>query len=376
MNPLITHADMLSPYGDGTAACYEGLLAGRSAIRATDGFNAARFVSDQAALVPELAPDGRSRLMGMLGPLLRRMAPAVPTDAAVLLATTTGEVELLDGGADAEASRPAKLLPVVRELTGAQGPAAVVSAACISSAAALARAGEMMRAGRIEAALVVGCDAVSELVFSGFSTLMALSPRPARPFDRDRDGLTLGEGVAGVVLISPERARREGRPALARLLGWGLSADANHMTGPSRDGGGLALAIRAALRSAGLAPGRIGSICAHGTGTVYNDAMEMKALRRVFGEARLPVYSVKGGTGHTMGTAGLLEALVAAHALAEGVAPPTVGLEAPDDDAAGWVSLGPRELPPDAPALSVNAGFGGVNSAVIIAGAGEVTDGA
>jgi len=371
MNPVIVQASMNTPYGLGRSACWKGLLAGTSAIRATDRFSNRQFISDKAALVPDLGSSQRSRALNILAPVLAEMRPATPPDAALLLATVTGEVDLLErsvtnGSPQAEASHPRRLLAATRELTGVVGPGAVISSACISSCAAVAQAADMIRTGRAEAVLVVACDAVSEFVFAGFSTLMALSSQPAMPFDRDRDGLTLGEAAAAALIMNPDRAKRENRPVLAEVLGWGLSADANHMTGPSRDGAGLARAIELALKVAKLPPDQVQSVNAHGTATVYNDAMEIKALRLIFGDHAIPVYAIKGGTGHTTGAAGLLEILIAAESLHAGVVPPTVGTQEPDEDAAGWITLQPTEISNARIALSINSGFGGVNGAVVL----------
>jgi 3-oxoacyl-[acyl-carrier-protein] synthase II len=371
MNPVIVEADMVTPYGRGLAACWDGLLSGASAIRPTERFGAARFLSDKAALVPNVESGDGSRVRGLLKPLLQGLRPVTPSDTAVLLATTTAEMDLLErniltGSPEADASRPQHLLTAVGDMLGAEGPSEVVSSACISSAAAVARAADMIRTGRREAAVVVGCDAVSEFVFAGFSTLMALSPDAARPFDRDRDGLTLGEAAVAALIMNSERAKRESRRILAEVLGSGLSCDANHMTGPSRDGAGLARAIGLALDSAGLSRDQVALVNAHGTGTVYNDAMEMKAFRTVFGDRVVPTYSIKGGVGHTMGAAGLLEILVTAESLRQGVAPASLGLREPDEDAAGWVVEEATEMPGACIGLSVNSGFGGVNSAVVL----------
>jgi 3-oxoacyl-[acyl-carrier-protein] synthase II len=139
------------------------------------------------------------------------------------------------------------------------------------------------------------------------------------------------------------------------------------MTGPSRESEGLVLAISKALASAGAAPGDVGFISAHGTGTVYNDQMEMRAFRSVFKGAKRPVYSIKGGIGHTMGAAGLVEMIIALRALKERIVPPTVNLTEPDDDARGWVSGGQQAFRAGAFALVTNAGFSGVNTALVLA---------
>jgi 3-oxoacyl-[acyl-carrier-protein] synthase II len=223
-----------------------------------------------------------------------------------------------------------------------------------------------------DAVLVVAGDSVTEFVMAGFSTLMALDPEGARPFDRNRRGLTIGEAAGFALLMNENRARREGRPVLGEIAGWGLTNDANHMTGPSRDGGGLARAIRKALQMSGLAPAAIQSISAHGTGTSYNDAMEMKAFRQVFGASgTVPTYSVKGGIGHTMGAAGLVEALIAFESLRQRTVPPTVNLRQADEDAAGWATTQATATGRAAATLSTNSGFGGINVALVLKPAGN-----
>jgi len=140
---------------------------------------------------------------------------------------------------------------------------------------------------------VVACDSITEFIFSGFSSLMALDSEPARPFDKNRAGLNVGEAAAYALLMS--KHGRHGEPSCSRdNSGLGLSDDANHMTGPSRESEGLILAVSKALTSAGIGPDDVGCISAHGTGTVYNDAMEMRAFHAVFQQRERPVYSLKG----------------------------------------------------------------------------------
>jgi 3-oxoacyl-[acyl-carrier-protein] synthase II len=194
---------------------------------------------------------------------------------------------------------------------------------------------------------------------------MALDKDMARPFDRNRGGLSLGEAAAFTLLMSEERASREGRAPLARVSGWALTGDANHITGPSRDGSGLALALQAALRSAEIPAEEVGSICAHGTGTPFNDSMEMKAFKTVFEAGALPTYSLKGGIGHTMGTAGLVDIIVAVESLERKVVPPTVNLREVDEEAAGWASPDPCACDTGV-TVSTNSGFGGINCAVVL----------
>jgi len=367
----IVRSDMISAYGQGTEACWKGLLSGQTAIQKVDRFDTRAFHSGVAACVNDLKYGASQSLVMQL---IERLFEGVrvPRDARLVLATTKGEIDLLEHSLNTgpQAVDKPPVLPVflsrLRKYLGVEDRGIVVSAACASSATALALAASMIQAGDAECVLVVACDSVTEFVFSGFSSLMALDPEPARPFDRDRNGLSVGEGAAFALLMAEQRARTSGQNCQGEILGWGQSSDANHMTGPSRDGSGQALAIRKALTRASLETTDIGSVCAHGTGTVYNDSMEMKAIRLVFGDRALPVYSVKGGVGHTMGAAGLMEALISLRSLAEGRTPGVVNLRHVDNEARGLVSAEPLPVPREKGVLSTNSGFGGINAAVIL----------
>lgn len=368
----VTASNIVTAYGAGVAACWDGLVSGRSAVTDLDRFGTDAFNSRRAALAPGLDPNaGQSLVMQMLSPILTEAAASVPDDTTVLLATTTGEIDFLErnilaGAGGTHDSRPGLLLDRICSILGTTGPAMVISSACASSTSAIAHAAGLIRCGEATSVLVVSCDSVTEFVFSGFSTLMALDPEGARPFDRTRKGLTPGEAAGYMLMMADSRARDEDRPHLGQIAGWGMSNDANHMTGPSRDGGGLASAIKRALTSSDINSDAVSFICAHGTGTPYNDAMEMKAFRSVFGDSPIPAYSVKGGIGHTMGAAGLVETVTALEALKHGIVPPTVNTTTVDDDAAGWVS--PESVPVQGAdmALTTNSGFGGVNAALVL----------
>ena len=371
VKPVVVAYDMVTPYGWGIGSCWKGLLSGKTAIGRLDRFETKSFLTGKAAAIPGL-PNGqdKSLVMQMLTTLLTQASAVIPSDALLILATTTGEIEILeryvlDGGPDAAGSRLDYLLNKVRHLTCVSVPGIVVSAACASSSAAIAQAAAMICSGERDCVLVVACDSVSEFVFSGFSSLMALDNNMARPFDKNRAGLSLGEAAGFMLLMSQSRASREKRPVIGEVSGWGLTSDANHMTGPSRDGSGLALAMQKAFRSAEISKDTVGSVAAHGTGTVYNDSMEMKAFKMVFGTQSIPVYSIKGAIGHTMGAAGLVEAIVAFESLNERVVPPTVNLLEVDDEAKGWVSseAGTHD---NTVTVSTNSGFGGINSALVL----------
>lgn len=364
----IVEAAALTPLGD-LDASWRRLLTGDSAIRPAVRFAAERYVSCQAACIGALDEEegnGVSRIHRLLAMLLDDFAP-VPTDAVPLTATTKGGIDSLErrrrGLWAPEADLLAGEMPrLVGRRFGLVAAGFNVNAACASSTIALARGGAMIAAGATEAVLVVCADLVSEFVFSGFSALKGLSPEPCRPFDRRRDGLTLGEGGAALLLMAAERARREGRTPLATLSGWGVAADAFHVTAPARDGGGLIQAVQAALRRAGRQPAEVAAISAHGTGTVYNDAMELTAFAALFEGRPLPLHSVKGAIGHTLGAAGGIEAALALRSLAHGVIPPTVGCGDPETAA-----VSDRPLPfAGELLLSTNSGFGGINAALLL----------
>ncbi len=372
MKAVIVESDILTPFGPGIDACWDGLLANRTAIYRLTRFSTKALFSDYAGTIPGLMYHGeKSLVMQMISLLFARTGTKIPADAKLLLATTKGEIDLLEksiitGSGDVAESSLNNLLKKVINLTGTTGAGMVVSAACTSSSAAAARAAATIRSGHADCVLVVACDCVSEFVFSGFSSLMALDKVPARPFDKDRAGLSVGEAAAYVLVMSAERALREKRTVIGEIAGWGMSDDANHMTGPSRESEGLVRAINAALDSAGISADQVGFISAHGTGTPYNDAMEMRAFRAVFQGRNVPVYSIKGGIGHTMGAAGLVETAIAQRARRENVVPPTVNLKEADDDAVAWVSGYHRIVEPNAIALVTNAGFSGVNTALVL----------
>lgn len=366
MKPVIVACDMLTPFGRGVDACYGGIVAGHSMIRPVERFSTAAFMSEKAAIIDGLAyHKGESLVMQMFSSLFADAA--IPSDAALVLATTKGEIDLLEAamleGREDDSCVLTVLLQKLVGLTGVKGGSMVVSAACASATVAIARAASMIKRGRTDCVVVVACDAVTEFVFSGFSSLMALDKNTARPFDRNREGLSLGEAAGYVILMSEARAKAEGREVMGGIKGWGLSDDANHMTGPSRESEGLIIAIRSALGMCGADD--IGMISAHGTGTAYNDAMELRAFRAVFDSAR-PVYSIKGALGHTMGAAGMLELMIALRALKDGSAPATVNHTEPDELARGWVSTLACPITQGPMALMTNAGFSGINAALVV----------
>jgi 3-oxoacyl-[acyl-carrier-protein] synthase II len=249
-----------------------------------------------------------------------------------------------------------------------------VCAACSGGAVALWLAAVAIRAGRIERALAGGVDALCRLTYAGFSALGALDPQPCRPFDETRAGLSLGEGAAFLVLESEASARARGREPIAELAGWAAASESHHITHPEPHGATAAGVMRAALGRAGLGPRALDYVNAHGTATPHNDVMEAAAIRDCLGaEAdRVPVSSIKGAIGHTLGAAGAIEAAVSALAVQQGVVPPTAGLK--DPDAACALRHVVERRPGRVRAALSNAfGFGGTDVALVFAepGLGE-----
>ncbi len=213
-----------------------------------------------------------------------------------------------------------------------------------------------------------GVETLCEFVVSGFNCLRATTAGVPRPFDERRDGLQLGEGAAVLIVESATHAARRGTHPTVEVAGTGLSGDAGHMTAPARDGAGAARAMHAALADAGVAPDAVDFISAHGTGTVYNDAMEIAAISRVFGESapRIPVNSIKGAVGHTLGAAGGFEAIMCARILDEGLIPPTANCEQlPSSCPLDIVRGAPRRRRVRT-ALSTSSAFAGNNAAIVL----------
>ncbi|ARA92714.1 beta-ACP synthase [Rhodothermaceae bacterium RA] len=246
---------------------------------------------------------------------------------------------------------------------GFRGPALTVSTACASATHAIGQAFWMVRSGLAEVAVTGGSEAPftpGNLV--AWDALRVVAPDTCRPFSVDRKGLILGEGAAMLVLEPLEAARARGATCYAEIVGFGMTADAGHLTAP--DAGGAARAMQAALDDAGLAPEAVGYVNAHGTGTAANDAMEAQAMRRVFGTHadRLAVSSTKGVHGHALGAAGALEAVATVLAVRDAVLPPTANVTALDPACDLDVITGaPRPAEVDV-ALSNSFAFGGLNA--------------
>jgi 3-oxoacyl-[acyl-carrier-protein] synthase II len=220
---------------------------------------------------------------------------------------------------------------------GAKGPSFSIASACASGADAIGNAWRLIRNGEVDAVVAGGSDAtICEVGIGAFDRVGAMtrsnSYEVPRPFDKDRDGLVMGEGSAVLVLERESFAKKRGAKILAELAGYGTTSDAYHVTAPSEDGGGGARAIRMALDVAGLTPQDTDYINAHGTGTVLNDHSETKAIKLAFGELayKIPISSTKSMTGHIMGTTGALEAIFSVMTIQSGMIAPTIHYKTPD----------------------------------------------
>jgi 3-oxoacyl-[acyl-carrier-protein] synthase II len=377
----VTGIGAVTGFGFGVEPLFAGLLEGRRAMRMHAGLPRVEIVEGAVgplSLVPLVPFDLPARAIE----LAMHAADEAVMDAGgvapgprlgVTFGSTLGGIgqwlfALRNGGLPASSFNYGGPAQAVAAKYCAEGPLSISSVACASGNAALGAALDLLTDGRCDAVLAGGADALHDFVIHGFSSLKALDLEPCRPFDRSRRGLNLGEGAAFVVLENEAHARQRGARIRAYLDGFGASADAVHMTGPDREGRGAARAITAALADASLPTVEVDFISAHGTATNFNDLMEAKALRLVFGDRvnAIPTNSIKSAIGHTLGAAGALEAVMCVRALETGVLPPTPGLEELDPEIALRVVRGSAlEAKPRA-VVSTSSGFGGVNAAIVL----------
>jgi 3-oxoacyl-[acyl-carrier-protein] synthase II len=371
-----------TPIGLDLDAFWSGLLAGVDGLSAIERFTTADLRVGRGGEIKKLPPVAlgvRSRAAALLVAAAadlggRARLDAAPERIAVIAGTALGGVEELehalagDGRArralDALYDSPAHALAA---WLGARGPVLTVSSACASGATALGLGADLLREGAADLVVAGGYDILCRFVMRGFDALRSLARERVRPFDRRRTGLLLGE-AAGLVLLARERDARG--PRLGRLLGHGSASDASHIAAPDAEGRGLEAAIRAALAAGAVDVADLDFVSAHGTGTLLNDRIETAVLRRVLGPraGAVPVNSIKGALGHTMGAAATLEAIMCLLAARDGWIPPTVGYEEPDpacdlDYVAGACrAVRPRRM------LSTSLGFGGCNAALVLEG--------
>ena len=379
---VVTGLGAVSPFGAGVKAYWAGLASGTCAIRPLTLFEAEGFRCRVAAEVPEVTNGSprRSRADRLaLGAALEALEDAgLSTADRAATALISGAV---GGGmleaeawywARARGERPAPGAALRAMLPGSHaealghrlrlgGPRHTIVTACSSGAVALADAAELIADGAVDLALAGGVDAMTRLCFMGFNALKLLDPEPCRPFDKNRRGMSIGEGAAFVVLEAAERARARGARIYAELAGHGMTTDAYHVTAPEPEGEGMVRAMRAALAMARVEPADVGYVNAHGTATPQNDRIEARAITCVFGEGRLLVSSTKSMIGHTMAAAGGLEAVATVLSLAQELIPPTATLATPDPEVRfDCVPRVARDAAVDC-AISNSFGFGGQN---------------
>jgi len=411
---VVTGMGMVTALGNDVATTWEGLVAGRSGIRTIEAFDPSRLTSRVAAEVHDFDASGvldRKELrrtdryiqFGLVAArealdqagLPERFEGDLADRTGVILGTGLGGVgTLIDGFATNALRGPDRISPFLIPMGipnigsgqiaiqfGMTGPNFTTVSACATGGHALGESSEIIRRGDADIMVAGGAEAgIYEPMVGGFAAMRALStrnddpPAASRPFDTGRDGFVIGEGAGVVVLEELEHAQARGATILAELVGYGATADASHVTLPAPGGIGAVKAARRALVKAGLTPDDIDHVNAHATSTPEGDRAELQAIRTIFGDGvgRISVTANKSMVGHTLGAAGAIEAIVSILTIRDGCVPPTINLADPDPDAAGM------DLTPNVAAkheigtvLSNSFGFGGQNTALILAGPGR-----
>ena len=401
----MTGVGLLSPLGIGTEANWESLCAGRSGIGPITHFDASQFSARIAGQIKGFDPlrfiDKKDvKKMDVFIQLAIAASQfamddaklSVPAEEAtrfgVFIASGIGgfgtiereHKAFLEGGPRRISPFfiPASIINLaagqVSIRLGAKGPNSATCTACSASAHAIGDAYEIILRNDADVMIAGGSEAaITPMGVGGFAAMRALSTRndeperASRPFDKDRDGFIMGEGSGVVVLEELERARARGASIYAELVGYGMTADAYHITAPSEDGDGGMRVMEMALRSAGVRPDQVDYINAHGTSTPYNDKLETLAIKRLFGEHayKLAISSTKSMTGHLLGAAGGVEAGITALAVKHQLLPPTINYETPDPECdLDYVPNTKREARVEY-ALSNSFGFGGTNGALL-----------
>ena len=400
---VVTGMGLVSAVGNTVEASWQALLAGKSGIARITLFDPAAYVTQIAGeakgFVPEEWVDKKdARRMdrfvqfGMAatsqalsqagfdkpfeGPAAERVATILGSGIGGLRSLELEHETLLGKG-------PKRLSPffipmmIVNLFPGhvsirwnCKGPSWSPVSACATGAHAIGEALRCVQRGEADVAICGGAEAaITPLGIGGFNAMRAMSTRndapeaASRPFDKDRDGFVQGEGAGVLVIEELEHAQKRGANIICELVGYGANADAHHITAPAPEGEGAARCMKLALADAKLAPAEVGYINAHGTSTPYNDANETKAVKAVFGEhaRKVAISSTKSMTGHTLGAAGGIEAVITALAISRGVLPPTINYTTPDPECdLDYVPNQAREVRTDV-ALSNSFGFGGTN---------------
>jgi 3-oxoacyl-[acyl-carrier-protein] synthase II len=402
---VITGMGLVTPLGTGVQATWEALLKGASGIRRITGFDASDYPCRIAGEVPDFDPlayvDKKDvkRMDRFTQFALASATMALDTAAlsiseekahryGCLLGVGFGGMATLERNHESLLrAGPQRISPFFVPMLlanmasghvcmrfGLRGPNSCVTTACAAGTHAIGEAYKIIQRGDADVMLSGGCEAaITPLALGGFCAMRALSTRndaphqASRPFDKMRDGFVMGEGAGVLVLEELQQARQRGATIYAEVVGYGMSADAYHMTQPDPEARGVALCIQQALRDAGVAPYEVGYINAHGTSTPYNDKYETLAVKKVFGEHayRLAMSSTKSMTGHLLGGAGGIEGVFTTLALYHGILPPTINWEAPDEDCdLDYVPNAARAMSIQV-AMSTSLGFGGTNACVV-----------
>ena len=405
---VVTGLGVVTPAGLDVASTHAAVLAGRSAARpistwTTDGHEvtcAASIVDfplsnlaaaraarrlDRVALLGVAAAEEATIQAGLAS--TEGTGDVDPTRVAVVIGSGVGGILTLEDQIETRVVRgPRRVSPLLIPMMmanataglvslrhGFRGAAMSVSTACASGANSIGIGLDLIRAGRADVVVAGGAESsITPTAMAAFSRMGALSTRnddptaASRPFDRDRDGFVMGEGAGILVLESAAHAERRGATVLGEVAGYGATADAHHVTAPRPDGAAAVAAMREALADAGLAPADIGHVNAHGTSTPLNDRAEANALVELFGRNGPPVTSTKGVTGHLVGAAGAVEAVLALRCAGAGSVPAVANLTDPDVDEALSLVIGEPRSIGVGPVLSNSFGFGGHNASLVL----------
>ncbi len=404
---VVTGLGIVCPIGNTVRQAWDNALAGTPGITRITRFDASRLSSQIAGEVKEfdvaayLSPKEARRMdlfihYGMAAGLQAwrdagvQATPVNSERIGVNFGSGIGGVPLIEAMHDELKQNgprrispffiPGSIINMIAGLlsieVGAKGPNLAMVTACTTSTHCIGEAGKSIRYGEADVMIAGGAEAViTELAVGGFASARALSTRnddPAtasRPWDKERDGFVLGEGAGAVVLEEYEHARARGARIYCELAGYGVSADAFHMTAPSEDGDGAFRCMRNALKDANLEPAVVDYINAHGTSTPLGDVAETRAVKRLLGAraGKVAVNSTKSMTGHLLGAAGGVEAVLSVLALRDQVSPPTINLRTPDPECdLDYVPNAARKMPIRV-ALSNSFGFGGTNGTLVFA---------
>ena len=363
---VVTGIGTITSIGIGKDDFWKNLISGKSGISEIDTFDISKFSIRKGGEIKDFNPIrfitkksiksmGRGSQLVIAATKLAledarlSVTKITPKKIGVLIGTTMGEaptIEVIDRiwtekGEDEVYATTVVKFPVnaltnnICHYFGIKGLNQVIPTACAAGNYSLGYAFDLIQTGKKDVVLAGGADPLSRLAFTGFSRLFAMAPNKCQPFDKNRQGMMVGEGSAVLVVEELEHALRRRIPIYAEILGYGLSCDARHMTAPSEDG--ITKVMERAIKHSGINKGDVDYISAHGTGTIPNDKTECRVIKRVFSERAkdIPVSSIKSMLGHTMGTASALEAITCILAIKNSIIPPTVNYETPDPDCAG-----------------------------------------